>query len=543
MTRSPRPLWCAVRLPQWPLEIRCHVSHSLPDPAPPRAIVLQQRIHRCCPQSQALGLVPGMKLATAHALADNLQLTERDPVREQQYLQQLGWQLLRFTPGVSLYAPRPPDDELGDAGLLLDIGGSLRLFQGSENLLVALHARLAASGHTWRTGLGHTPLAAWQLSHAPADVSLQTLRAAEQTEDINAYRATFCSALLQQDIASLALAQPLREALQTPGFRTLGDLLALPRQALGKRFGKALLLWCEQLLGERPDPRVSLPAPERFQISTEFADAVSASQHLLPVMQQQLLALSDYLRWRHQATRAIRWQLQDHQGEAESLIIRRAVPGADAGLWLTLSERRLEQHRLRAPVLKLTLTCARPCAASAESETLLHEPGARSNGIALLEKLASLPQLQLSRLRCTDHHLPELAQSEDDPLAHISHIARINTDADTPGSASRTGTDPPWCRQPLWLLDPPEPAPQSGRSGLCWRGSPLLPLLADRRLATQWWHADTLPGCTARDYYIAHHPASGSLCWLFRLRHGNPDLTSGQASGKPAEQWFVQGIF
>ena len=524
----PLPLWCAVRLPQWSLEIRHHTGASGAEPTPPRAIVLQHRIYRCCPQSQALGLVPGMKLATAHALADNLQLSERDPALEQQSLQQLGWQLLRFTPGVSLYVPRPPDDEQGDAGLLLDIGGSLRLFQGSENLLVALHARLAASGHTWRTGLGHTPLAAWQLSHAPSAVSVQALHAAERTSDLNGYRATFCSALRQQDITSLALAAPLRQALQAPGFRTLDDLLTLPRQALGKRFGKALLLWCEQLLGERPDPRVPLPAPERFHVSTEFADAVSASQHLLPVMQQQLLALSDHLRWRHQATRAIRWQLQDHQGEAESLIIRRATPGADADLWLTLSERRLEQHRLRAPVLKLTLTCARPCAAKTESEALLHDPGARSNGLALLEKLASLPQLQLSRLRCTDDHLPELAQHEDDPLAQIT------TDAGQPD------TGLPWCRQPLWLLDPPEPASRNGQSGLSWRGSPLLPLSPDRRLATQWWHANTVPGSTARDYYIAHHPASGSLCWLFRLRQGNPDQPADKST---AQLWFVQGIF
>ncbi|MBZ2189954.1 DNA polymerase Y family protein [Alcanivorax sp. JB21] len=532
MARTPLPLWCAIRLPQWPLEIRQPPA----DNTYPRAIVVQQRIHCCCAQSQALGVMPGMKLATAHALADNLQLTERDPVLEQQYLQQLGWQLMCFTPGVSLYAARPPDDLQGDVGLLLDIGGSLRLFQGSENLLVALHTRLAASGHVWRTGLGHTPLAAWQLSHAPAALSLQTLQAAESTRDISRYRAAFCSALQQQHITTLALAQPLRQALQAPGFRTLGDLLALPRQALGKRFGKALLLWCEQLLGERPDPREPLAAPERFHVSTEFSDAVSHSQHLLPVMQQQLQALSDYLHWRHQATRAIRWQLQDHQGEAESLIVRRATPGADADLWLTLSERRLEQHRLRAPVLKLTLTCARPRAAEAESQTLLHEPGARSNGLALLEKLASLPQLQLSRLRSRDDHLPELAQSEDDPLAHMT---------DTGSDAEHTRVEAPWSRQPLWLFDPPEPVQQKGQNGLCWRGSRLLPLLPDRRLATQWWQADAVAGGThaggthGRDYYLAHHPASGSLCWLFRLRYGLPNQTAAQKD----VQWFVQGIF
>ena len=506
----PRPLWCAIRLPQWPLAV-------LPgDGERPRAVVLGQRLFRCCPRGQERGLAPGMKLATAHALVDDLLVQPRDTVLEQTALLRLAWQVQHFTPGISLHAPGPAEDETSDAGLLLDIGGSLKLFGGSEPLLVALHTLLTGLGHVWHTGVGHTPLAAWQLSHAPARDGLQALQTAGESDDP---QAPFRAALAHQPVTRLALSAPLREALAAPGLRTLGDVLALPRAALGKRFGTPFLLWCERLLGERPDPRPSLTPPERFRLTREFSEPVRDSQYLLPVMQQQLAALGAWLQRRQQAVRAIRWHLTDHQGPQPGLTLRRAYPATDTTLWLTLTERRLAEHRLRAPVLSLTLLCSRPQAASDAGASLLPAPGGRTPAHLLLEKLASLPRLRLSSLTGADGHLPENSQRSIDPL----HPAGTPPDN---GPSTRAL----WQRQPLWLLPTPEAVTRNARGQLHWRGAPLTLLLPDRRLLPPWWahQEDTREDRQQRDYHLARHGRSGTLCWVYRTRERG---------------WFVQGFF
>lgn len=515
----PRPLWCALRLPQWPLTVFADHSDS------PRAVATQHRVLRCCARSQAAGVTPGMKLATAYALIDDLQVLERDPAREQAALTRLAWQLLHFTPGLCLHRPGPAEDDQADPGLLLDIGGSLRLFGGSENLLVALHTLLRSLGHDWHTGVGHTPLAAWQLSHAPPEDSLQALRHADQADTAQAAAEAFCAALARQPVDRLALAAPLKDALAAPGFRTLGELLALPRPALGRRFGKALLLWCEQLLGERRDPRPALSPPERFVLTREFSDPVRNSQYLLPVMRQQLDALSAWLRHRQQAVRTLHWQLIDHQGDSETLRIRRARPCAEATLWYSLTERYLEQHRLRAPVLALTLRCSRPQAAAPEHHALIQTPGARADARDLLEKLACLPQLALQRLSLADAHLPEQRQQETDPLKPVAEQAGL--------TSTTHDTTSPLQRQPLWLLHPAEPLQQTRQGELRWRGGTLAPLLADRRLSLDWWHTGAADQPGPRDYFLARHLPSGNLCWIYRTGGG----------GAQQRQWFMQGLF
>lgn len=518
-----KPLWCAIRLPQLPLEARL-LPHTPEQTLPrlstvsaasraPSVLAGQHRVLLANAAATKVGITPGMKLATAHALSDTLQVLARDPLAEARHLRLLGWRLLRFTPSVAEHTPceaehsaRQQADTISTAGLLLELGGSLKLFKGSEALLVELFTTLSATGLSWQAGLGHTPLAAWTLSHAPAEISLTTLQRS-QSPCLSDNARLFRQALEHLPLQNLPLHPTLKEKLLAPGFRTLADLTSLSRPALGKRFSKALLHWLERLLGERPDPREPITPPTRFHDQVDFDEPVAHQQQLLPAMAQQLQALESYLHWRHQAVRSVRWQLFDHQGEAPALVVRRARPGADAATWLSLASRHLERWPLRAPVLSLVLTVSRPEQAEGHSEQLFPDPGERASCELLLERLASLPGLHLQRLHRCDDHLPEQAQGLTDPLQPA---------ADTPPQLA------PQARQPLWLFDPPEPLSCDPRGRPRWRGTILQLLSTDQRLSSHWWQQPQ-----KRAYFIARHPAEHHLCWVYRS----------------AGQWFLQGLF
>lgn len=512
----PEPLWCAIRLPQLPLEA---LRSNMQTPA---VLAGRQRVLLACPLSLAAGITPGMKLATAHALCDGLRVCQRDLTAEQQHLRQLAWQLLQFTPGVALHqpcvaeqGPQPGADELATSpGLLLDLGGSLRLFRGSENLLVDLFTRLTDHPLSWQAGLGHTPLAAWVLSHAATDIGLHALHqsrlgshAAGTGLARPGTRDVFPPALASLPLDNLPLHSTLKDKLLAPGFHSLAELMALPRPALGRRFGKPFLHWLERLLGERPDPREPVTPPARFRSQYDVEEPITHQQSLLPLMQRQLTELESYLHWRHQAVRSIRWQLTDHQGEAPPLIVRRTRAGSDAATWLMLTGRHLERHRLRAPVLRLVLTVSRPEQAEGTSHTLFHDPGERAGRHALLEKLASLPGLSLRQLRQCDDPLPELAQALTDPLRPAT---------------STPPAQPPHARQPLWLFDPPQPLNTDSNGQPRWRGAPLRVLGPDRTVSSHWWQQPR-----RRDYFLARHPGNQALCWLYHCDAG----------------WFLHGLF
>lgn len=482
-------LWLALHCPHLPLEVLVRGMETVP----PLVVREDGVVRLASAAAHEAGILPGMRLATARSLNDRLRILAREPEREQQALRLLAGRLLNFTPRVSPHAPH---------GLVLELGGCIRLFRGIRPLLQGILDTLGDSGFSAAPGLGPTPLAAWQLTRLPLAESLACLH--DDQVDEPAFRALLAGLPLQH----LDLPDKLRRKLTAPGFTHLGDLLALPRQTLGKRYGRDFLIWLEKLLGERPDPREPLRPPARFHGSIEFPDPVENSVGLVFPMQRLLEDLADHLRRHQQSVSAIRWHFQPLDGDAEPLVIRRARPAHEAADWLMLTRRRLEHHRLRAPVLELMLDTERPGQRTAGTATFFREPCARPDPAALLEKLATLPGLSCYTPRDHDDTLPETCERRLPPM-------QAPPDPCVP--------DSPFSQRPLWLLDPPRPLtlrhgqPEWMRQTLEW-------LPGEERLSSHWWQPDN----HVREYRIARHP-DGFCCWLFRERR----------SGR----WFIQGLF
>src|SRR5579862_301072 len=126
-------LWTALILPQLPLD--CYARTGAEQPF---AVAEKRRVHMANAKARASGVRAGLSLSAALALEPALQWQERDARLEKAALDALALWALQFTSAVSLAAPH---------GLLLETGGSERLFGGRGALLKQIAGGAAEQGY------------------------------------------------------------------------------------------------------------------------------------------------------------------------------------------------------------------------------------------------------------------------------------------------------------------------------------------------------------------------------------------------------------
>src|SRR5262249_19658763 len=126
--------------------------------------------------------------------------------------------------------------------VLLDAAGSLKLFGGLEPLFGRLRRELEAMGWSAQLAGASTPRAAFWLALAGSGRFVDSTAELEPT-------------LTPLPVAVLRCDDETSEALAAIGVRTIGELLALPRGGVARRFGQGLLDALDRALGKLPDPR------------------------------------------------------------------------------------------------------------------------------------------------------------------------------------------------------------------------------------------------------------------------------------------------
>ena len=223
-------LWACILLPQLALDT---VLREREDPANPLVIIggpSQRRVLQAVnPAAAALGLRAGQTLTAARALADGFTCIETDPRRIERMQQLLAAWAYRFSAQVSLHYPR---------ALLLEVGSSLQLFGPWPVMEARLRQELAELGLRQRIVVASNPVAARMLANAHDGLVVAD---AEATRN----------ALLNMPIQRIGLPPEAAEAFIGMGLRQLGQVLALPRDTLAKRFPAQVQLHLYQLLGLR----------------------------------------------------------------------------------------------------------------------------------------------------------------------------------------------------------------------------------------------------------------------------------------------------
>jgi len=424
----------------------------------------------------------------------------------------LGWWALQFTPRVAL---------LGQV-VLLEVSASERLFGGRRQLIMRVRA-------------AERPVARLRMTQAASALlalaRLQVAAAAGRDPD-------------QLPLYALADAVPHLATLERIGCQTWGDLRALPRGGVVRRFGAPLLEALDRAYGQRPETYPWLVLPEVFEQPLELQAQVEAAPALLFAARRLLAQLQVWLQARQQGVLALElvWQMDARRDTATqaSVVIRTATPTLDMAHLQRLLAEKLQRISLPAPVLHLCLRTLETVALSGATASLLPDAQRRGDDwVQLLERLAARlgPEQVLRALPHADHR-PECMQDwvpaaaalpgADTPRAVRAAAGGAGKKAQRlPGGSSgkvagsrydnsagkrATTRKPPMLRDalyPTWLLATPlRLAVHQDRP--LYQG-PLTLLAGPQRLEAAWWDVARAPAVVAAVAVMAQEPRPSSV--------------------------------
>ncbi len=151
-------------------------------------------------------------------------------------------------------------------------------------------------------------------------------------------------------VERIGLEQTVATALSRMGLRTLGQVQALPRQTLARRFEAQVLKHLDTLLGERPLALGFYLPPDRFDVRIELNFDVHSHQALLFPLRRLTGDLSAFLCGRDSGVQRFDLHLE-HAGLPDTLIkVGLLSAERDPAMLFELARGRLEQVQVEAPV-------------------------------------------------------------------------------------------------------------------------------------------------------------------------------------------------
>lgn len=409
-----------------------------------------------------------------------------------------GWRALQFTPRVAGV----------DEAILLEAGASERLFGGRRSLLRALLKDDASlRWDAWAAG-------------PTALVALSLLRLKRRGEPRPAQ--------IPDDLplTTFSAALPHTATLERIGCTTLGQLRALPRAGLSRRFGAGLLQALDAATGQRPERYPWLALPASFDQKLELPALATSAPDLLAAGQHLLARLQAWLQGRNLGVLALElaWTLDLRRLDGkplpptERLELRTAQPTQEMQHLRRLASEQLARTALAAPANALRLRTLQTVPWGGITTSLLPEdnrPG---------EKLHQLVERLSVRLGEANVTVPQALQD------HRPECMQRWLPARTAGAAAAVKEAAGDALYPPWLLREPLRLPV--KADKPWYQGPLQLLTRARRLEAAWW--DVQAGEPAlRDYFIARSATAG-LLWIFRER---------LAAGQDRAQWFLHGLY
>jgi protein ImuB len=467
-----------------------------------------RRLYAVDEAATAQGLFTGQKATDAMALVPELVTEEADPEGDFAALTALLDWCVRFSPAVAADAPD---------GLFLDITGVAHLWGGEAALLDDLLDRLARQGIAARGGVAGSAGAAWALARCGDDRTVAPPGAEAEL-------------LAPLAVTALRLAPETAAQLVRLGLARVGQLAALPRDQLARRFGAATLMRLDQALARGEEALVFRRPPTPWFARLAFAEPISAPEDLARVSRDIAEKLCARLLAEGQG--AGRFELAFHRldGRAQRLAIGLSLPGRGAAAIARLFAPMLESVDPGFGIEVVTLAAER-VEPLAERQVRMETLGevAPEDGVApLVDRLSNrLGEDRVWRAEAWPSHIPERAVVRRAPLA--PHAAGGTWEKARP--------------RPVRLLGRPEPVdavvalvPDDPPLSFRWRGQLRRVRRAEgpERLAEEWWRRP--PGEASpshiRDYYRVEDD-TGARYWLFR---------AGLYGDETPPKWWLHGL-
>ncbi len=501
------------------------------------------------PAATAAGLAPGMPLADALSFVPGLATAAAEPAKDAAVLRRLAEWCGRYSPWTA------PD---GADGIKIEITGCAHLWGGEGALAADLLVRLSRQGITAHIAVADTLGAAWAYARfgeagGPAILPSGDTRAA----------------LAPLPVEALRLDPATAQGLRRVGLKRIGDLYAMPRAALARRFGEAVAQRLDQALDDLPEPLSPLGETPSRRVRLSFAEPIADPADL--ALATERLAQDLVTRLAREGTGARRLVLAFHRvdGRVERLMLGTARLSRDPHHLAALFKERIDTIDPGLGIEDMILAAFAVERLGPEQIGLPGSSAVKGTGAgvpALLDRLGNrLGLAAVSRIEARETHIPERA-SVKVPIASPSPnqpplipspagggglVWRLGSSSPAipervPSAARRVrgqtsgdGLKPP---RPIRLFEPPEPVeaswllPDDPPFRFTWRRRAHRVRRADgpERIAEEWWRPDISGAADAiRDYYRVEDE-EGRRFWLFRA--GLPD-------GGHTPRWYVHGVF
>jgi len=434
-------------------------------PAPDRPVAVCSQtgrgrwLHGVNAEAARRGLRPGMALPSAVARVPELIALARRPQAEREALSGLACWLYRFGTPVTVCRQRQ--------AVWVQVGPSAHLFGGWAGLVGALLADLPA----YRAQFGVAPTLGCSLLLAVADAGLH--QPVCQAGDIT-------RAIAGLPLALLPFEDQARRLLAGAGLRRIGEVLALPADALGRRLGGAAMLALDRLLGRAPEAWAAFVPAARYRRRFAFGEPVDSTEALLFPLKMMLGEFAAYLRARDGAVQNFVLRLRDSRRRLTAHPVGLMSPTRDPVRLLRVVREQLERLTLQDGVLELCLEADRFEPVAVIQDDLFGSSAMLGQRLLeLRERLAArLGRDAVRQIAVSPDRRPQAAMTDPGPGA-------------VPGAHH-----PP---RPPWLLAQPR------------RVVPARLLGAPERIELGWWEGEA----AARDYFLAQDRA-GRVCWVYR---------------------------
>lgn len=452
--------WACILLPQLALDA---VLRRRPDPQAPLALIAgtpQRRVLQTVnAAARELGLRPGQSLTAAQALCRDFASVDYDPAEIERWHRFLAAWAYRFSSQVSLDYPRV---------LMLEVESSLGLFGPWPRFEARLREELTALGFRHRIVAAPNPAATRVLANVHDGLAV-----ADQDELLRA--------LGQLPVERIGLAREVATALSRMGLRRLGQVLALPRDSLARRFPAEVLRHLDHLTGARAVALNCYSPPDRFDVRLELNFDVESTQALLFPLRRLTADLAAFLAGRDSGVQRFELRLEHVEGEDSRVPVGLLSAEREAAMLFELARGRLEPLQVRAPVRALRLLAKDlPTFVPQHRELFEERPQQTLPWEQLRERL---------RARLGDEAVHGLC-------AHADHRPERAWLGDAPG---KPAFQPLAAPRPGWLLREPQPLRE------------VKVLAGPERIESGWWDG----GDVRRDYYLVQTRA-GQHGWAYR---------------------------
>jgi protein ImuB len=449
----------------------------------------------------ANGISCGTVVADARAIFPKLEVLDDTPRLAAQLLKALGEWCIRYSPIVSINLPD---------SLILDASGCTHLWGGEPAYLKDIFNRFREYGYHIKLAMADTIGAAWALAHFGNKRAI-IIEPGKQIE-----------MLMDLPPAALRLEDAAIEKLHKLGCYHVRHFLHMPRKALRRRFGEALLMRIDQAVGtvtENMEPLCPIvPYLERLPSLEPIRTATGIDIALRKLLE----ALCGRLEKEEKGIRKCALKTYRVDGRQQSIEIGTSRASRNIVHLFRLFEDKLRKIAPGLGIELFTLEAAIVEDLPASQEAIWNTTAGNEQVLIaeLIDRIIGKMGVNtVHRYLPAEHHWPEHS------------IKAAGSLEEQP--ATEWPVDLP---RPLHLLDTPEEIQVTVRIPdyppmlFVYQGNVHRIKKADgpERIEREWWRQKGL----YRDYYCVEDERGGRY-WLFRLGH--------YSDNNP--KWFIHGFF